>query len=103
MNDVTARLNVRTRITAPSGRVYDREYSLDLNDPELDRFQLTDEERHRVEQLLFQAVAVWEDGTAEEGTFAEPLKTLLDVATETISEALAREIENDHHREAVAL
>lgn len=103
MNDTSAKLAVHTRITSQSGHEVRRDYSLDLHDPQLDRFMLTDDERHRVEQLLSQALAVWDVGTSDEDAFAEPLKTLLDVTVEIIGDALGREVESGRSRKAVSL
>lgn len=90
MSDDSVVLDATMRITKFSGAVHELHYSVDLRDPDLERFNMTDTERQRVLVLFDQAL---EAGGAEDGE--EPFKTLTEIAFEII----ARAVERDHSKQ----
>lgn len=68
-------------------------FSLDLFDPQLDRFDLTRSETKRCVSLIELADDIWTDKPADTpgAMFAEPLNTVMNAIVEVLAEGIARQ------------
>lgn len=83
-------MNATVTITTFGGDRHLREFSVDLRQPELDRFSLDQRSRHQVQQLISQALSAY-DQSQDQDIHDDPCKTLLEIAFDMISKAVESE------------
>ena len=96
MTDMDTVVEFRVRITQGSEAVHDETYTLDLDSPNWDRFDLTRSEQQRCEELLSAVRDMWERSgkPALADDLPVPIETLLKAMTDVATGAIAREVEN---------
>ncbi|WP_419554673.1 hypothetical protein [Candidatus Poriferisodalis sp.] len=96
MADADVAVEFRVLIKHRSDVVHDRNYTLDLDAPNWEQFDLTHSELQRCETLLSAARAMWTDSErlTDPKDLSEPVRTLLEAVIETIGDALVRTVDS---------